>query len=79
MRNIGRTLMEKMSAPELQIYQVRLVYEEALYTWTYHHCIERLNPNQQEIYDRYRVAPQIHGKLTLAKRQQRTHEDRRRD
>src|SRR5262245_25966330 len=34
MRNIGLAVMEKMSAPELQIYQARQVYEEALHTWT---------------------------------------------
>jgi len=34
MRNIGLAVMEKMSAPELQIYQARQVYEEAL------HCYE---------------------------------------
>ncbi len=30
MRNIGLAVMEKMSAPELQIYQARQVYEESL-------------------------------------------------
>jgi len=34
MRNIGLAVMEKMTAPELQIYQARQVYEEAL------HCYE---------------------------------------
>ena len=29
MRNIGLAVMEKMTAPELQIYQARQVYEEA--------------------------------------------------
>ena len=46
MRNIGLAVMEKMSAPELQIYQARQVYEEALHTWTYQHCIETLNLDQ---------------------------------
>ncbi|WP_334158651.1 ribonucleotide-diphosphate reductase subunit beta [Oryzomicrobium sp.] len=68
MRNIGLAVMEKMSAPELQIYQARQVYEEALHTWTYQHCIESLGLNQQEIYNRYRVVPQIHGKIALANR-----------
>ena len=31
MRNIGLAIMEKMTAPELQIYQARQVYEEALH------------------------------------------------
>ena len=68
MRNIGLAVMEKMSAPELQIYQARQVYEEALHTWTYQHCIESIGLDQQEIYNRYRVVPQIHGKIALAQR-----------
>jgi ribonucleoside-diphosphate reductase beta chain len=68
MRNIGLAVMEKMSAPELQIYQARQVYEEALHTWTYQHCIESLGLDQQEIYNRYRVVPAIHGKIELANR-----------
>jgi len=68
MRNIGLAVMEKMSAPELQIYQARQVYEEALHTWTYQHCIETLGIDQHEIYNRYRVVPEIHGKIALANR-----------
>ncbi|WP_248637696.1 ribonucleotide-diphosphate reductase subunit beta [Thauera linaloolentis] len=68
MRNIGLAVMEKMTAPELQIYQARQVYEEALHTWTYQHCIESLGLDQQEIYNRYRVVPEIHGKIALANR-----------
>ena len=68
MRNIGLAVMEKMSAPELQIYQARQVYEEALHTWTYQHCIETLNLDQGEIYNRYRVVPEINGKIQVANR-----------
>ncbi len=46
MRNIGLAVMEKMTAPELQIYQARQVYEEALHTWTYQHCIETIGLDQ---------------------------------
>lgn len=66
MRNVGLAVMEKMSAPELQIYQARQVYEEALHTWTYQHCIETLGLDQGDIYNRYRVVPQIHGKIRMA-------------
>ncbi len=66
MRNIGLAVMEKMNAPELQIYQARQVYEEALHTWTYQHCIETLGIDPQEIYNRYRVVPAIYGKIKLA-------------
>ncbi|MDX1451457.1 MAG: ribonucleotide-diphosphate reductase subunit beta [Oleiphilaceae bacterium] len=68
MRNIGLAVMEKMSAPELQIYQARQVYEEAMHTWTYQHCIETLGLDQSEIYNRYRVVPEIHYKIALANR-----------
>ncbi len=68
MRNIGLAVMEKMSAPELQIYQARQVYEEALHTWTYQHCIESLNLDQGEIYNRYRVIPEINAKIQIANR-----------
>ena len=68
MRNIGLAVMEKMSAPELQIYQARQVYEEALHTWTYQHCIETIGLNQGEIYNRYRVVPEINGKIQIANR-----------
>lgn len=66
MRNIGLAVMEKMTAPELQIYQARQVYEEALHTWTYQHCIETIGLDQGEIYNRYRVVPEIHQKIKLA-------------
>lgn len=66
MRNIGLAVMEKMSAPELQIYQARQVYEEAMHTWTYQHCIETLGLDQGEIYNRYRVVPAIYRKIKLA-------------
>ncbi|MBU0654892.1 MAG: ribonucleotide-diphosphate reductase subunit beta [Gammaproteobacteria bacterium] len=68
MRNIGLAVMEKMTAPELQIYQARQVYEEALHTWTYQHCIETIGLDQGEIYNRYRVVPEINGKIQMANR-----------
>jgi ribonucleoside-diphosphate reductase beta chain len=68
MRNIGLAVMEKMSAPELQIYQARQVFEESLHTWTYQHCIETLGIDQREIYNRYRVVPEIHRKIALSNR-----------
>jgi len=66
MRNVGLAVMEKMTAPELQIYQARQVYEEALHTWTYQHCIESIGLDQGEIYNRYRVVPEINGKIQMA-------------
>ncbi len=68
MRNIGLAVMEKMSAPELQMYQARQVYEEALHTWTYQHCIETIGLDQAEIYNRYRVVPAINEKIRIANR-----------
>ena len=66
MRNIGLAVMEKMTAPELQIYQARQVYEEALHCWTYLHCIETIGLNQHEIYNRYRVVPEINAKIRMS-------------
>jgi ribonucleoside-diphosphate reductase beta chain len=68
MRNVGLAVMEKMTAPELQIYQARQVYEESLHTWTYQHCIETIGLDQGEIYNRYRVIPQINAKIQVANR-----------
>jgi len=68
MRNIGLAVMEKMSAPELQIYQARQVYEESLHTWTYQHCIETIGLDQSEIYNRYRVVPEINRKIQITNR-----------
>ncbi|OOZ16612.1 ribonucleotide reductase [Solemya velum gill symbiont] len=68
MRNIGLAVMEKMTAPELQIYQARQVYEESLHTWTYQHCIETIGLDQGEIYNRYRVVPEINAKIQVANR-----------
>ena len=68
MRNIGLAVMEKMTAPELQIYQARQVYEEALHTWTYQHCIETIGLDQGEIYNRYRVVPEINHKIQITNR-----------
>ena len=65
MRNIGLAVMEKMTAPELQIYQARQVYEESVHTWTYQHCIETLGLDQLEVYNRYRVVPEIHQKIRI--------------
>ncbi|RBP48794.1 ribonucleoside-diphosphate reductase beta chain [Arenicella xantha] len=66
MRNIGLAVMEKMTAPELQIYQARQVFEEAMHTWTYQHCIETIGLDQSEIYNRYRVVPEIYQKIKMA-------------
>lgn len=68
MRNIGLAVMEKMTAPELQIYQARQVYEESLHMWTYQHCIETLGLDQGEIYNRYRVVPAINKKIQITNR-----------
>ncbi len=65
MRNIGIAVMEKMTAPELQIYQARQIYEEAMHTWTYQHCIETIGLDQGEIYNRYRVVPEIYHKIQM--------------
>ncbi len=68
MRNIGLGLMEKMTAPELQIYQARQIYEEALHTSAYQHCVETIGLDQGELYNRYRLIPEIDQKIQMANR-----------
>lgn len=72
MRNIGLAVMEKMTAPELQIYQARQIYEEALHTSAYQHCIETIGLDQGEIYNRYRIIPEIDQKIQAANRRLNT-------
>jgi ribonucleoside-diphosphate reductase beta chain len=68
MRNIGLAIMEKVSAPELQVYMARQVFDEANHTHSYQHCIENLGLDQSEIYNRYRVVPEIRRKIELSNR-----------
>ena len=42
------------------------MYEESLHTWTYQHCIETMGLDQGEIYNRYRVVPEIQQKIAMA-------------
>jgi len=67
MRNIGLAVMEKITAPEIQIYLGRQVDEECIHTWAYSYCIETLGLPQYEIYNRYRVVPEISQKMELAR------------
>lgn len=66
MRNVALAVMEKMGSAILQMYQARQTYEEAIHTWTYQHCIETIGLDQSEVYNRYRVVPQINNKIQLA-------------
>ncbi len=68
MRNIGLAVMEKMTAPELQIYQARQIYEEALHTSAYQHCVESIGLNQGDLYNRYRLIPEIDKKIQMSNR-----------
>jgi ribonucleoside-diphosphate reductase beta chain len=44
------------------------VFEEAMHTWTYQHCIETIGLDQGEIYNRYRVVPEINAKIQITNR-----------
>lgn len=68
MRNIGLAVMEKMTAPELQIYQARQIYEEALHTSAYQHCVEAIGFDQGDLYNRYRLIPEIDQKIQMSNR-----------
>lgn len=68
MRNIGLAVMEKMTAPELQIYQARQIYEEGLHTSAYQQCIEAIGLDQGDLYNRYRLTPEINQKIQMSNR-----------
>ncbi len=68
MRNIGLAVMEKMTAPELQIYQARQIYEEGLHTSAYQHCVEAIGLDQGDLYNRYRLIPEIDQKIQMSNR-----------
>ena len=65
MRNIAVALLEKMTAPELQLYQARQIYEESLHSVTYQHCIETIGLDQEVIYNKYRIVPEINAKIKM--------------
>ncbi len=68
MRNIGLAVMEKMTAPELQIYQARQIYEEALHTSAYQHGVEAIGLDQGDLYNQYRLIPEIDQKIQMSNR-----------
>jgi len=39
-----------------------------VHTWTYQHCIETIGLDQGEIYNRYRVVPEINRKIQITNR-----------
>lgn len=65
MRNIGVAFMEKMCAPELQIFQASQIFQEAVHSITYKRCIEMLRLDEDDVYNRYRTIPEIARKIKL--------------
>lgn len=65
MRNIGVAFMEKMCAPELQIFQASQIFQEAVHSITYKRCIEMLRLDEDDVYNRYRTVPEIARKIKL--------------
>jgi ribonucleoside-diphosphate reductase beta chain len=66
MRNLAIAIMEQITAPEVQIYYARQIYEESLHTWSYQHCIETLGLDQGHIYNLYRTIPEINRKIQMS-------------
>ena len=66
MRNLAVAIMERITAPEIQIYYARQIYEESLHTWAYQHCIETLGLDQGHIYNLYRTVPEINRKIRMS-------------
>ena len=75
----GRTIEKTTEAYEGYVYSVGVPSTMLLVryndkvtvsgnTWTYQHCIETIGLDQSEIYNRYRVVPEINAKIQLANR-----------
>ena len=69
MRNVEAATMQYITAPEVEIYLARQLYEESLHTWAYQHCLESIGMNeveQAEFYGLYRTEPSMHAKVQYA-------------
>ncbi len=65
MRNVSVAFLEKMCAPELQAFQASQAFQEAIHSWAYKHCIELLQIDEDDVYNRYRTVPEINRKIRL--------------
>ena len=63
LRNMGLAVADKITSLELQMYQARQINEKAVHAWAYQHCIETIGLDLSDIYNRYRVVPEIHHKI----------------
>lgn len=68
MRNVSLAIMEKVTAPEVQIALMRHGFDETIHTMTYQHCLETLRLDPNDIYTRYLRWPEINAKFELSNR-----------
>lgn len=66
MRNVSLAVMEKITAPEVQMALMRHGFEETIHAHTYQHCLECLKLDQTDIYTRYLRVPEMNGKFALS-------------
>jgi ribonucleoside-diphosphate reductase beta chain len=74
MRNVERATMRFITAPEIEIYLARQIFEESLHTWAYQHCLESIGmteAEQIEFYGLYRSHPALSDKVMYAVNQTR--------
>jgi ribonucleoside-diphosphate reductase beta chain len=66
LRNLGASLMQHITAPEVELYLASQIAEERVHSLTYQHVIEVLALDQDDIYSRYLHVPEINDKFTFA-------------
>ena len=76
LRNVGVAVMEKITSPEVQTYLAMQIKEEAVHVATYQHCLETLNLDPIDIYNRYRTVPEIAAKIEYSRKMLRAATDK---
>jgi ribonucleoside-diphosphate reductase beta chain len=66
LRNAGASLMQHITAPEVESYLARQIAEEGVHSITYQHVIEVLALDQEGLYSRYQTVPEIRAKFDMA-------------
>lgn len=66
-RNLAVAVMERITAPEVEVAIAAQINQEAIHSDTYAHVLENLGLNPEEIYTLYERVPEIKQKFALAK------------
>jgi len=66
-RNLACAVMERITAPEVEVALGAQIFQEAVHSDTYSHVLENLGLDPEEIYTLYERVPEIRQKFELAR------------